>query len=111
MAGGFHFQGERGKPLEKKKPTGGPCRSERERKGMRGWAGSVAGLVAPGRPSWAGFSFFLFFFSVSIFFLSFAIWLQTDSNNFVNFSKIQSIKVGQSETGFQNKIRFSIKPY
>jgi hypothetical protein len=41
------------------------------------------------------FSLFFFFFCFLFYFISFAIWLQTDSNNFVNFSKIQSIKVGQ----------------
>jgi hypothetical protein len=41
-------------------------------------------------------------------FISFVFSLQTYSNKFVNFCKIQSIKVGQSKTSFQNKIRFSI---
>jgi hypothetical protein len=54
----------------------------------------------------------LFFCDIFLFcFLSFAFWLRTGSNNFVNFSKIQSIKVVQPGTSFQIKNRFSIKPY
>jgi hypothetical protein len=90
---------------------------EREREREKGdaglgWFGCWAGGSGSAQLGWfLFFLFFFLFFSVSVFFLSFANWLQTYSNNFVNFSKIQSIKVGQSETGFQNKIRFSIKPY
>jgi hypothetical protein len=76
------------------------------------WAG--LGCFVPGWPSWLLSPFFcsdIFLFYFLFCFLSFAFWLPTDSNNFVNFSKIQSIKVGQSETSFQNKIRFSVKPY
>jgi hypothetical protein len=78
---------------------------------LLGLLGGLAGPRARAGFGSVSFFFFLLFFSVSVFFLSFAIWLQSDSNNFVNFSKIQSIKVGQSKTGFHNKIRFSIKPY
>jgi hypothetical protein len=52
-------------------------------------AGS-AGL-GPGS-SQVGWPLPFFFFFVLI---HFPFWLQTDSNNFVNFCKIQSIKVGQ----------------
>jgi hypothetical protein len=88
----------------------GPVGQREREKGDAGlgWFGCWVGGSGSAQLGW--FLFFLFF-SVSVFFLSFANWLQTDSNNYVNFSKIQSINVGQSKTGFQNKIRFSIKPY
>jgi hypothetical protein len=81
----------------------------KEREGVRG-----ASWASLSRASPVGCLFFFvmnfsILFSVLLFIFSF--WLQIDSNNLVKFSKIQSIKVGQSETSFQNKIRFSIKPY
>jgi hypothetical protein len=39
-------------------------------------------------------SFLLFFFCFLISFISFAFWLQFDSNQFLKFSKIQSNQLG-----------------
>jgi hypothetical protein len=86
---------------------------KRKRKREEGGCGMRPAGLVPSRAGSAGLGpgsaqvgwplpFFFFFcsdsfsiFCFSLFFISFAFWLQTDSNNFVNFSKIQSIKVGQ----------------
>jgi hypothetical protein len=63
MAGGFHFQRERGETLEKKVPTGGVGLAVRERGGERGWAGSAAARFLGPRGGPVGLvpSSFLFF--------------------------------------------------
>jgi hypothetical protein len=87
--------------------TGGLHLSEGEKKtkgyrfGFPSWAGSAGLGPGSAQVGWP-LPFFFFFcsdsfsiFCFSLFFITFAFWLQTDSNNFVIFSKIQSIKVGQ----------------
>jgi hypothetical protein len=75
-------------------------RKERGRKGCWAGSGRIGPVVSRARPSWAVLPFFcselfFFLFLFSISFITFAKMLQINSNHFQEFSKIQSIKVGQ----------------
>jgi hypothetical protein len=76
-------------------------------------AGLLGCCPGPAQSCWVVFfcsdSFFLFVFCFASYILYFGSKLiQT---KFVIVVKIQSVKARQSGTSFQNKIRFSIKPY
>jgi hypothetical protein len=57
---------------------------------------------APGSVLYFYFLFFFSFFWFLIPFIAFAYWIQTDSNNFVKFSKIHSKVLNQHQTCFHN---------
>jgi hypothetical protein len=83
-----------------------------------GGAAGLAGLVywAALAPDWPSRVVSLFFYSDSFLIFCFTFYLLHFGSKLIQTTlqkkiKIQSIKVGQSETSFQNKIRFSVKPY
>jgi hypothetical protein len=89
----------------------------RERGGgvCKGFFPGCCWAAASGRAKWLRFFFFFlfwfFFFLFSVLLHMFCILAPNLFKQFVNFCKIQSVKARQSGTSFQNKIRFSIKPY